>query len=46
MVVVVVGGWWIQSKNLVTSDQLVVRESVGLGQRGLDNASIYAHNIL
>ena len=28
--------WWIPSKNLVTSDRLVVRESVGLGQRGSD----------
>ena len=31
------GWWWIPSKNLVTSDRLVVRESVGLGQRGSDN---------
>ena len=29
--------WWISSKNLVTSDRLVVRKSVGLGQRGSDN---------
>ena len=31
------GWWWIPSKNLATSDRLVVRESVGLGQRGSDN---------
>ena len=29
--------WWIPSKNLVTSDRLVIRESVGFGQRGSDN---------
>ena len=28
---------WVPSKNLVTFDRLVVRESVGLGQRGSDN---------
>ena len=30
-------GGWVPSKNLVSSDRLVVRESVGLGQRGSDN---------
>ena len=30
------GGGWVPSKNLVTSDRLVIRESVGLGQRGSD----------
>ena len=33
---------WVPSKNLVTSDRLVVRESVGLGQRGSDN---YYHHV-
>ena len=31
---------WVPSKNLVTSDRLVVRESVGLGQRGSDNSTL------
>ena len=30
---------WVPSKNLVTSDRLVVRGSVGLGQRGSDKNS-------
>ena len=32
-------GWWISSKNFVTYDRLVVRQSGGLSQRDSDNMS-------